>query len=91
MNLADFHPVKNAERVCIHKCALTIAWTISFGVGRSENAAPYFSRNDVIMLSKYNRHAAHHALFRRIVLLSQYTAAVSPAMIFSQVSAQRLL
>jgi len=91
MNLPDFHPVKNAERVCIHKWAFTTARTISLGAGGAVKIDPYFSFSDAMILLKYNWHAAHQFLIRRIVLISQYTSAVSPAMTFSYVSALRLL
>jgi hypothetical protein len=91
MSLSVFHPVIYADRVWFHKCAFTTARTISLGAGCSENTAPYFSRSDASMLVKYNWLAVHHALIRRIVLPSQGTPPVSPAMIFSHVSAQCLL
>jgi len=88
MSISDFQPDENAERVCIHKWAFTTARTISFGAGQSENTAPYFSRSDAKTLSKYKKQAAHHALIRWIVRLSQFNPSVLPAIIFSKVSTQ---
>ena len=73
MSLSVFHPVIYADRVCFHKWAFTTARTISFDAGCSGNTALYFSRSNASMVVKYNRLAIHHALIRRIVLLSQGT------------------
>jgi len=62
---------------------------ISFGALFIENAAPYFSRNDARMFSKYKQQAAHHDLIRWIVLLPQ--SSVSPEMALSTVAALCLL
>jgi len=53
-----------------------------------ENTIPSFSASETMTLSKYNRHALHHALILRIVLPSQHTPLTLPRMIFSMVFVQ---
>ena len=88
MSIPRSYPDKNAERVCTHKWAFATARTISFGAGRLENTIPCFSASETITLSKYNRHAVHHALILRIVLPSQHTPLTLPRMIISMVFVQ---